>query len=86
MTTLLSLFGCMNGFLTHLRANNLTVRSLSYTPTPFAKLTLLPTVAFAGLLGHTVGVYFYGDDGLRRLMISHVKDRKNRIDGSKYTT
>ena len=84
MTTLLMTFGAMHGFLTHLRLNNLNLRSLSYTPTPFAKLTLLPCIGGMMCIGHTTAIYFFSDDGLRRLHLAHLADRKVGVDNTKY--
>ena len=67
MTSLLMAFGGLQGLLTHLRLNNMTLRSTNYLATPFAKLTFVPCVLGMACVGHTTGIMFFGDSNLRRL-------------------
>ena len=71
VTSLLAIFGASQGFLMHLRYNGLKFGAKSMMPSPFAKVTLPLFLLGGAALGGATGVYFFGDDQLRRLRESH---------------
>ena len=80
-TPWLMLFGATQGFLTHLRVNGMTLSTKSMVGTPFAKATL-PTLVIGGAAaGMFVGMQFYGDADLRRMIASHALDERVQTDG-----
>ena len=70
-TEWLMLFGASQGFLTHLRVNGITIGAKSMVGTPFAKVTLPVFVLGGAAVGVGIGLQFYGDADLRRLVASH---------------
>ena len=80
-TPWLMLFGASQGFLTHLRINGMTLSSKSMVSTPFAKATLPALVIGGAGVGLFVGMQFYGDADLRRMVESHALDARHRTDG-----
>ena len=62
VTQWLMVLGASQGFLTHLRFNNLTVSAKNLMPTPFAKVTLPLFVIGGSVAGTILGVQMFGDD------------------------
>ena len=75
VTTWISLFGASQGLLTHLRMNGLTMGAKNLMPTPFAKVSLPAFMIGGYALGTAIGVQFFGDSQLRRLLVSHAQDK-----------
>ena len=84
-TTWLGIFGATQGLLTHLRLNGLTFGVKNLMPTPFAKASLPVCMLGGYLVGSFAGVYFFGDEQLRRLQASHEQDARLRTSAQKYT-
>ena len=84
VATWLGIFGASQGLLTHLRMNGLQIGAKNLMPTPFAKATLPAFVIGGYVLGSTLGFQFFGDEQLRRLYLSHEKDKVLRTSARKY--
>ena len=67
VTNMLMVFGATQGLLTHLRFNGTTVHQ-PWMATPMARVTLPLFVIGGAAAGTAFGMYFFGDDGLRRLV------------------
>ena len=80
VSNMLLFFGASQGLLTHLRINGLSMSSKSLMPTPFAKVTLPALVLGGAIAGGAAGAYFFGDDHLRRLKMSHMLDKITRTE------
>ena len=66
----LCLFGAAQGLLTHLKLNGITVHQPMMS-TGYARFTLPVCVLGGAAAGAAFGVYFFGDDALRRLDHHH---------------
>ena len=84
VTNMLALFGATQGLLTHLRLNGTTVHQ-PWMATSYAKFTFPVCVLGGAAAGLAFGVYFFGDDSLRRLVNQHEQDRLYKIESQKYT-
>ena len=78
------LFGAAQGLLTHLRLNGTTVHQ-PWMATGYARFTLPVCVLGGAAAGAAFGIYFFGDEGLRRLDAQHEQDRAYKIESQKYT-
>merc|ERR1719491_93690 len=79
VTNWLMLFGASQGFLHHLRFNGLNVHS-PMMATPMARMTFPAFVLGGAAAGTAFGIYFFGDEGLRRLSASHMQDKVHLIE------